>query len=641
MSERYTRVYSLSDNLYLDGAPMLIAAGALLKDNKTGRILAQLKLQNLIESKVIACKVTIRAFDTAGTELSGIESYSYLDMTVSRGQNFGAKEPITLPDSTTRRIRVSVIQAVFNNGEVWQDSIGEWTPIVPHQRIANAEVQEQYSIEVGKNCEYIPRRMGDLFLCTCGAVNLSEYTVCSGCKRDAMRLISAFDIGELTQKRDLRLQQEREREEEKRRIAAEHEAEKKRVAEITKKKVKRISVVASVCATLIVAAVLTTKYIVIPEMGYRAAEELLEAKDYNGAETAFVQLGTYRDSVERVSKDIPYLKACDSLNDGDYEKAMKAFMDLSDYKDSVNLLLEAQEKIYGTAEELLTARDYDGAINAFVQLGTYKDSAERVSREIPYLKACDSLNDGDYEQAIKGFEDLSDYKDSASLLSEAKEGYYLKAFTLLNENNLKSAYIIFQSLQSYKDSTQQMKSISDSIYADATRSCHEGRYSDALEKFNYLRENCPNIERATVNDYISYCEVRLINFDDGEIHRLDEPYSKVVSISDESLKNQLMSIPQMQMVSRLDGTWYGVHFGLQMTMFIRNGVMAEITEGVFRHDYILCFCKGEYGREFANILNEYGNTMSKMSSIFTDISDISFTINDESTKDKYTYSKNK
>lgn len=39
MSERYLKLFSLEENLYIPGSPVLIAAGALLKDTQTGRIL--------------------------------------------------------------------------------------------------------------------------------------------------------------------------------------------------------------------------------------------------------------------------------------------------------------------------------------------------------------------------------------------------------------------------------------------------------------------------------------------------------------------------------------------------------------------------------------------------------------------------
>ena len=51
MAERYTRVYSIPDNLYAEGSPVVIKAGALLLDNKTNTVIAQLKLQNIGSKK--------------------------------------------------------------------------------------------------------------------------------------------------------------------------------------------------------------------------------------------------------------------------------------------------------------------------------------------------------------------------------------------------------------------------------------------------------------------------------------------------------------------------------------------------------------------------------------------------------------
>ena len=38
MGERYTRLFSLPEQLYIENAPVIISAGALLKDNKTDNI---------------------------------------------------------------------------------------------------------------------------------------------------------------------------------------------------------------------------------------------------------------------------------------------------------------------------------------------------------------------------------------------------------------------------------------------------------------------------------------------------------------------------------------------------------------------------------------------------------------------------
>ena len=52
MSTRYNTLYSLSDNLYLEGFPLVISAGKLLFDTQTGKALAQLKIKNISIKKI-------------------------------------------------------------------------------------------------------------------------------------------------------------------------------------------------------------------------------------------------------------------------------------------------------------------------------------------------------------------------------------------------------------------------------------------------------------------------------------------------------------------------------------------------------------------------------------------------------------
>ena len=106
MAERYIRLYSLPENQYTAGAPVLIAAGALLKDNQTGKALAQIKFKSISEKQIKAVKVGISAFDVSGKELEGVSEYQYLDLNVGRNAEFGQKQAVTLPDAVTRSFKV-------------------------------------------------------------------------------------------------------------------------------------------------------------------------------------------------------------------------------------------------------------------------------------------------------------------------------------------------------------------------------------------------------------------------------------------------------------------------------------------------------------------------------------------------------
>ena len=96
MSERYSKLFTLPENLYTTGAPVVIAAGALLKDNQSGNVLAQLKLQNINSRRIKAATVQIFPMDTAGDAIDETATYQYLDLNAGRDEFFGQKTAIPL-----------------------------------------------------------------------------------------------------------------------------------------------------------------------------------------------------------------------------------------------------------------------------------------------------------------------------------------------------------------------------------------------------------------------------------------------------------------------------------------------------------------------------------------------------------------
>lgn len=59
MAERYTRLFATEKNLYVSGSPLVLSAGALLKDNQTESVLAQLKIKNISNKIIKAVKVSV------------------------------------------------------------------------------------------------------------------------------------------------------------------------------------------------------------------------------------------------------------------------------------------------------------------------------------------------------------------------------------------------------------------------------------------------------------------------------------------------------------------------------------------------------------------------------------------------------
>ena len=129
MSERYSKLFALSENLYSAGAPVVIAAGALQKDNQTGKVFAQLKIRNIQDKAIKAITVKITPFDTAGRPLGGTIDYQYLDLSAARDVDFGQKTPVMLKEAITRSFAVSVSEVIFSDNSIWMASNEVWEPL--------------------------------------------------------------------------------------------------------------------------------------------------------------------------------------------------------------------------------------------------------------------------------------------------------------------------------------------------------------------------------------------------------------------------------------------------------------------------------------------------------------------------------
>lgn len=119
MSERYVRVFSLAENLYAPGSPVIILAGALLLDKSQERVLAQLKFKNISEKPIKAVSVCVYPADTVGRSLGDPIEFSYLDLNEPRDSEWGDKKPIYLSDSLTRQIRLKLMEVVFSDNTIW------------------------------------------------------------------------------------------------------------------------------------------------------------------------------------------------------------------------------------------------------------------------------------------------------------------------------------------------------------------------------------------------------------------------------------------------------------------------------------------------------------------------------------------
>lgn len=268
MSERYTKLFSLPIDLYAEGSPVIISAGNLLNDNQTGKVLAQLKIKSVYQNNIKALWILVHALDPAGMPLEGDAKKEYLDLNIKRGEEFGQKVPVPLPDASTRGFTVEVTKAVFSDNSIWSGTNAPWSPLPTPENLAqnlcDEELVKQFQIQYGGPCRVLPQKHRDLWLCTCGTWNKGPN--CYVCGKDDHPQLS-FDLDALAADKDARLAQEKADQEAK---ATTEKAKRradaiaaKAAAEAKDKKMKKAIVVLIFIAVvfLVSAAVLLIKMI--------------------------------------------------------------------------------------------------------------------------------------------------------------------------------------------------------------------------------------------------------------------------------------------------------------------------------------------------------------------------------------------
>lgn len=363
MSERYTRLFSLPENLYSEGAPVVVSAGALLKDNQSGKVLVQLKIKNISDKTLKAAKVKIQSFDTVGNPLEEETEYEYLDLAVNRDGEFGQKVPILLPNDSTRSFSVTPISAIFSDNEVWNYNGNEQNSLASQKKLLatlNNDVQllNQYQLEYGSACRYSLTEDRDLWLCACGGINHRDESQCHKCGCELEKLKNA-DIEELEKRKAERV--------------AKEEAQEK---EDRKKLIKAIAIALPVLIVLIVSGKLYSDYSK-KNTTYQTAVSYVNEEDYNNAIVVFESLGDFKDCEEQVA-EAKYKRACSLLGDGSLDSAIEDFEELADYKDSKDKLMIAKQAKYQKALESYQTGNYNTAVSYFEVLEDYKDSKEMI-----------------------------------------------------------------------------------------------------------------------------------------------------------------------------------------------------------------------------------------------------------------------
>lgn len=359
MSERYTKLYSLPENLYAEGAPVIVSAGNLLKDNQTGKVLAQLKIKSISPKAIKAATVVIHALDTAGLPLNGETPQEYLDLNVRQGEEFGQKAAIPLPNPSTRGFTVEVSKVIFVDNNIWERNASPLEPLPAPEEIDDPELSKQFEIQFDSPCEVLPRAYKDLWLCACSAWNKGKR--CYYCQSEKSAMLN-IDLDALDAEKEARLAQEQ----------ADRETKAK-----NKKKIIRIFISLIVLSA---AAALVFIKILIPNSNYNLAVSLHDAGQYEEAIAMFQALGNYKDCPERLKEAICG-KAQVLAQNEDYLEAVVLLNSLGEHARAKDMLQEILPKIYDAGVLACTNQEFEKAEEYFSFLSaSYKDTADYLTR---------------------------------------------------------------------------------------------------------------------------------------------------------------------------------------------------------------------------------------------------------------------
>lgn len=527
MASRFERLYELPNNLYSLHSPIIITAGALLKDNETGSILAQLKFCNITEKPIIALKISLGAFDVTGAAVQGVEEYQYLDLNVPPDDYFGSNKAIVFPQSVTRSFAITNITVYFEDGTIQKTAL----PLVSlpegkelSDSLQNPEWIKQCRLEINKDAKYNPCDCLDLWFCTCGRWN--RRLKCVDCGADKSVAFSALELPQIKEKTECRLEKEQAAEEERRLTLAKKQAQKKR-------NIKRAIIVLIICCILGAAGIACSQWlypdVIKPSMNYAKACQLLENGEYDEAIDGFLALGDYKDAAT-MKLEAQYQKAIELYQNKQFDESITLLKRLKDYSDSFQKIAEIQ---YAKAMHLKEEGDLDGAAKLLRTLGEYGDSETQI-QEIEFVYAQELLSMGKYAEARERLLILGEYENAVELVKECN---YLEAQTLFANEEYSAAVELFQSLSGYKDSDNMA---TNSKYHNALLLMEKSRFSDAI----VLLEELGEYENAA--DYLTECKYQLaIQF----INRRDYENAKVLLLDVGQYKEAaeyLLLIPKTQ-----------------------------------------------------------------------------------------------
>lgn len=204
-------LFELRGNEYMHDCPLLLKSGSLFEAGGTRHKYVVLVFRNLSMKKVISVEVELYAFDSGKIQVGGATTHHYAGETVGEGEEFGENEEIRLSYDRTAMFVPLLVNVTFEDGSMWKNANHTLFRPLPRQEEAAGifplpELMKQYQIEINEEAVYLPRQIGDLWLCACGEINTEES--CRRCHATHEQVFRATDMDYFKKRLQERLQTE-------------------------------------------------------------------------------------------------------------------------------------------------------------------------------------------------------------------------------------------------------------------------------------------------------------------------------------------------------------------------------------------------------------------------------------------------
>lgn len=299
--DRYSTLWRMPENMYSPDSPVIVRAGAILKDNETNSILIQLKIENISDLIIRSLKINFNLFDIEGNVIQSDINHQYFNVSAGYKDTFGQNSPAVVNNKEICSFEITGIVVMFDNTN-WTNTEKYHTVSNPEDyimQITKLEMFSKFIAETHYNLfwkkhsaekEKISNTITELYSHTQSSpelakIKINEYTAILNVPRKAD---SDFTETEKFLLSDIENTIQS--------LNNEKTAHKKEV------KSKRIKVVFISLAIVFVsiAALIVGIFFMLINTGYNTAIASLNNGNYEGAIADFEVLGNYKDSEDKL-----------------------------------------------------------------------------------------------------------------------------------------------------------------------------------------------------------------------------------------------------------------------------------------------------------------------------------------------------